>query len=341
MPFSNPILGGTALVRPAIKSPNYKPGGPGWSINQDGTAEFSSLIIDPGAITAITITFTDGSSVKLYGGTYELHNAFMGTIAGTFETFTPATHAGNTWAPAGIGTTLGVSNGQSTMFMASPWDRQAASDWQSEIIMFNRGSSTSGANIQIATEWLTINLNQSGFGNQRMDVNGAMNVNGAMSVTGQTVLHAETAFGGGIHDLPATSLTLITTVASNAAWQTVSYPLGTSEQWDVQGQHQTATNIVIQRTGIYNVMHYAAWPNNTTNQRGSRLLYSPVGGGSSNPFTITPQPTSGLATVCTMSGQMLLTAGDVLAHQVFQNSGSTLSLTAYLQVSYYQSAVTI
>src|SRR6266536_2340006 len=44
MGFSNPILGGTVLVRPAIKSPNYVPGVAGWSINRDGSAEFQNLI---------------------------------------------------------------------------------------------------------------------------------------------------------------------------------------------------------------------------------------------------------------------------------------------------------
>lgn len=51
MPFSNPILAGTALVRTAIKSPNYVPGSAGWSINRDGTAEFSSATLR-GALVA-------------------------------------------------------------------------------------------------------------------------------------------------------------------------------------------------------------------------------------------------------------------------------------------------
>lgn len=43
MPFSNPIISGTALVRTAIKSPNYVTGSVGWSINRDGSAEFQNL----------------------------------------------------------------------------------------------------------------------------------------------------------------------------------------------------------------------------------------------------------------------------------------------------------
>lgn len=45
MPFSNPIVGGTALVRPAINSPNFVTGVSGWSINRDGTAEFAAAVL--------------------------------------------------------------------------------------------------------------------------------------------------------------------------------------------------------------------------------------------------------------------------------------------------------
>jgi hypothetical protein len=40
--FSNPIVGGTTLIREAIRSPNYVAGVSGWSINRDGSVEFSS-----------------------------------------------------------------------------------------------------------------------------------------------------------------------------------------------------------------------------------------------------------------------------------------------------------
>lgn len=45
MGFRNPIVGGTTLVRSAIKSPNYSAGSSGWTINADGTAEFNSMTI--------------------------------------------------------------------------------------------------------------------------------------------------------------------------------------------------------------------------------------------------------------------------------------------------------
>lgn len=43
MAFENDIVAGTKLVRPAIQSPNYIPGISGWTINRDGTAEFTSV----------------------------------------------------------------------------------------------------------------------------------------------------------------------------------------------------------------------------------------------------------------------------------------------------------
>lgn len=45
MVFRNSVVGGTTLVRPAIKSPNYVAGVSGWSINADGSAEFNDLTI--------------------------------------------------------------------------------------------------------------------------------------------------------------------------------------------------------------------------------------------------------------------------------------------------------
>lgn len=49
MEFGNPIVGGTDLIREAIKSPNFssdpEDGVTGWSINRDGTATFYNLVI--------------------------------------------------------------------------------------------------------------------------------------------------------------------------------------------------------------------------------------------------------------------------------------------------------
>jgi hypothetical protein len=45
VPFNNPIVGGTQLVRSAIQSQNFVTGVSGWSINRDGSAEFAAAIL--------------------------------------------------------------------------------------------------------------------------------------------------------------------------------------------------------------------------------------------------------------------------------------------------------
>lgn len=45
MSFGNSVVGGIALVRPAIRSPNYVAGVSGWTINIDGTAEFANATV--------------------------------------------------------------------------------------------------------------------------------------------------------------------------------------------------------------------------------------------------------------------------------------------------------
>lgn len=50
MGFSDPITAGDVLIREAIQSPNYSPGSTGWTINRDGTAEFTGLTINQGSL---------------------------------------------------------------------------------------------------------------------------------------------------------------------------------------------------------------------------------------------------------------------------------------------------
>jgi len=45
VPFSNPVAGGLTLIRQALRSLGYAAGVSGWSINKDGSAEFSDATI--------------------------------------------------------------------------------------------------------------------------------------------------------------------------------------------------------------------------------------------------------------------------------------------------------
>jgi len=60
MTFRNSVVGGTTLVRPAIKSPNYVTGVDGWSINADGSAEFNNITIRGGTVVSGTALYYDG-----------------------------------------------------------------------------------------------------------------------------------------------------------------------------------------------------------------------------------------------------------------------------------------
>jgi hypothetical protein len=67
--FVNPILGGGgALVRPAIKSPNYVAGSAGWSINRDGSAEFSTGTFRGALVGSSFQTATSGRRIEINVG---------------------------------------------------------------------------------------------------------------------------------------------------------------------------------------------------------------------------------------------------------------------------------
>lgn len=66
MGFSNSVVGGITLVRPAIRSPNYVAASTGWTINADGTAEFNNVTVRGNLIVGPTGTQTwvvSGSSI--------------------------------------------------------------------------------------------------------------------------------------------------------------------------------------------------------------------------------------------------------------------------------------
>lgn len=80
MPFTDPIVAGSTLVRDAIQSEDYQPGAAGWIIRRDGSAEFNTgtyrgAIIINGAdgLPAVTINAdgiltvdnTSGSAVQI------------------------------------------------------------------------------------------------------------------------------------------------------------------------------------------------------------------------------------------------------------------------------------
>jgi hypothetical protein len=67
MQFDDDVVGGITLIRPAIQSPNYVAGTSGWSINVDGSAEFTDLLVRS--------SDGSGSNISLANGKITITNA--------------------------------------------------------------------------------------------------------------------------------------------------------------------------------------------------------------------------------------------------------------------------
>lgn len=92
MGFLNPIIGdGGALVRPAIKSPAYTPGSAGWTINQDGSAEFNDLVLR-GVFSGLDYVVSE-DGIFFYNGA-----PAAGTMAGSWAPVDGTDPYGNTYA---------------------------------------------------------------------------------------------------------------------------------------------------------------------------------------------------------------------------------------------------
>jgi hypothetical protein len=80
MGFANSVIGGAAaLIRAAIKSPNFVSGSAGWQIAKDGTAEFNSLTAR-GTITGATLTGSTLIVTNSHGATVITLNYLTSTF---------------------------------------------------------------------------------------------------------------------------------------------------------------------------------------------------------------------------------------------------------------------
>lgn len=118
MGFSNPILGsGGALVRPAIKSPNYVAGTTGWMIGRNGDAEFNSAVIRGLLLASAFQTAVDGERIEINvdeSGAIELYDSSDDLIlridATGMQSFSDT-------APAALGVGNGLLNFQAGSFL--------------------------------------------------------------------------------------------------------------------------------------------------------------------------------------------------------------------------------
>lgn len=80
-PFNNAPIGGTTLVRKAIKSPNYAAGSSGWSVNKDGSAEFNNLTVR-GVFEGLKYEI-NATGMFFYSGTPANGNLVASVVPGT------------------------------------------------------------------------------------------------------------------------------------------------------------------------------------------------------------------------------------------------------------------
>jgi hypothetical protein len=103
--FSNSVVGGDGeLIRESIHSPDYVPNTDGWSINRDGTAEFSNAIVRGSA----TLTDVDADHITINGGGFIESEGYDATEEGWRltgdgnATFLDGVTIGHEDSPAGL-----------------------------------------------------------------------------------------------------------------------------------------------------------------------------------------------------------------------------------------------
>lgn len=143
MGFRNSILGGINLIRAAIRSPNYVSGSTGWTVNQDGSAEFNNVTIRGGTVVGGTALYYNGTpalgnlimSIAATAGTDPYGNAYVAGVGvyGTSDAVTVRSSGGDTAvlradAPSGIsdtpapGLVLTRSSGDAAGGSLTEWD---------------------------------------------------------------------------------------------------------------------------------------------------------------------------------------------------------------------------
>lgn len=153
MTFQNSVVGGVTLVRPAIQSPHYEEGTSGWTINQDGSAEFNDVTIRGGTVVSglalyydgtpafgnLILSFAAAAGVDEYGNEYDqgitAHDTSGSKIimeaggGSSTISFVPRDIAGVTWQAGGIGQAISTRLGTNTpqMFAASPYASSSGS----------------------------------------------------------------------------------------------------------------------------------------------------------------------------------------------------------------------
>ena len=230
MAFTDPIVGGTTLIRTAIRSPNYAAGTAGWTINRDGSAEFNQITsrgtVIVGTAPGQVILDENAGNGRLSATGIDGTKLVVDTGLTAGISMTPAL-SGHSYQEASIEAFVnGAGTHHPVTLMTSPCD-QANPGWTSAIVLSGASATSTLCTIQMATQ------------NDSPPNSGAM-VNS-------------------ISILPATGSTVITTNGSGDA--TISTPYTTLWAFMVMNGDVQNYTIVNNRTGFPN------FPGNTVGLR--------------------------------------------------------------------------
>lgn len=76
-----PAFGYTTLRLPALRSPNYVAGSTGWTVNQDGSAEFNNVTVRGTILAGHFIGTGEGEEIVVYSGTPAANNVITSIVS--------------------------------------------------------------------------------------------------------------------------------------------------------------------------------------------------------------------------------------------------------------------
>ena len=189
----NPVVGGTALRRAAIRSPNYVAGLTGWTINIDGSAEFNNLTIR-GTFKGNDFIL-DATGFYLYSGAPALGNLILSVTAAA-----GTDPEGNTVPAAGVtsyasSTQWSNLNAAVLSFQAAagqPSDAGIASNAAGQLVL--ESGQVAGGDTQAELALLSAQANA---GQALVELLANSLVQGNLTVTGTLSVNGSTSTGNG------------------------------------------------------------------------------------------------------------------------------------------------
>lgn len=198
MAFRSSILGGVYLLREAIRSRNYVSGSAGWTINQDGSAEFNNVVIRGGTVVSGTALYYNGTpalgnlilSIAAAAGVDSYGNAYQAGLTSysadgsinlddNVQTFantagaeisigiggaqasmllTPPAVVGVTWGRGSLGSLVQAPNNTPQTFIAAPYNTSFARQAVLRLFGGNSVSNTTAATLSADTFDVSGNL---------------------------------------------------------------------------------------------------------------------------------------------------------------------------------------